>query len=355
MATKAEKEAFEARQAKMREIKGVTKEQRQKQKDKTILQSRILADLGLLALSALPVGAVIRGGQLIYRGLKGAKAMAAVRKVLAASKKAAKSRKDYRPSTQALADAGKRLKKVAEVRKKVKESKEKPATTTKKPQDKPKEQPKTQTTTAKKPQEQPKRLTQQPKKIPKKKPGTAVTVTKPKPKPKTTSQPKSMKKADVVSSTTRTPKKVTGPAKPKKTLTKKQKAAIAAAVIAGGAAGVKIATTKKPAEADPTPKKRTPKGGYVRPKPPGSGKKITSVIVTDEKGPDKSIPKAGKRASNRTSISAGPNTGFGLKGNIFPSNAKERRELMAKFGGTGSRAARAAMAGTQGNIKKKKS
>jgi len=350
MATKAEKEAFEARQAKMREIKGVTKEQRQKQKDKTILQSRILADLGLLALSALPVGAVIRGGQLIYRGLKGAKAMAAVRKVLAASKKAAKSRKDYKPAT---ATKPKAQTKPATTTKP--KAQTKPATTTKKPQDKPKEQPKTQTTTAKKPQEQPKRLTQQPKKIPKKKPGTAVTVTKPKPKPKTTSQPKSMKKADVVSSTTRTPKKVTGPAKPKKTLTKKQKAAIAAAVIAGGAAGVKIATTKKPAEADPTPKKRTPKGGYVRPKPPGSGKKITSVVGTGETGPDKSLPKAGKRASNRTSISAGPNTGFGLKGNIFPSNAKERRELMAKFGGTGSRAAKAAMAGTQGNIKKKKS
>jgi len=337
MATKAEKEAFEARQAKMREIKGVTKEQRQKQKDKTILQSRILADLGLLALSALPVGAVIRGGQLIYRGLKGAKAMAAVRKVLAASKKAAKSRKDYKPATATKPKA-----------------QTKPATTTKKPQDKPKEQPKTQTTTAKKPQEQPKRLTQQPKKIPKKKPGTAVTVTKPKPKPKTTSQPKSMKKADVVSSTTRTPKKVTGPAKPKKTLTKKQKAAIAAAVITGGAAVTKIATTKKPAEAvTKTKTKKRP----VRPKPDQSirPKKTKPVVGTGETGPDKSMPKAGKRASNRTSISAGPNTGFGLKGNIFPSNAKERRELMAKFGGTGSRAAKAAMAGTQGNLKKKKS
>ena len=286
----------------------------------------ILADLAFLGITGGLIGA---GGKLVYRGLKGAQAMAAARKAIDTARRAAKSRKDYKPATATKP-----------------KTQTKPATTAKKPQDKPKEQPK--------------KLTQQPKKIPKKKPGTAVTVTKPTPKPKRTAQPKTkeMKKANVVSSTTRTPKKVTGPAKPapkpKKTLTKKQKAAIAAAVITGGAAGVKIATTKKPAEADPTPKKRTPKGGYVRPKPPGSGKKITSVVGTGETGPDKSMPKAGKRASNRTNISAGPNTGFGLKGNIFPSNAKERRELMAKFGGTGSRAAKAAMAGTQGNIKRKK-
>ena len=301
-----------------------------KRKGEASVVDKILLDLGITALSFLPAGAIIRGGQLIYRGLKGARAMAAARK--------------------ALADAGKRLKKQGDAAKSRKEYK--PATTTK-----PKAEAKPATTT-KKPKEQPK-LTQQPKKIPKKKPGTAVTVTKPAPKPKRTAQPKTkdMKKADVTATATRTPKKVTGPAKPapkpKKTLTKKQKAAIAAAVITGGAAVTKIATTKKPAEADPTPKKKRP----VRPKADQSirPKKITSVVGTDETGPDKSMPKAGKRASNRTSISAGPNTGFGLKGNIFPSNAKERRELMAKFGGTGSRAAKAAMAGTQGNIKRKKS
>jgi len=300
-----------------------------KRKGEAGLVDKILLDLGITALSFLPAGAVIRGGQLIYRGLKGARAMAAARKALAASKKASKTE----PAT-----------KVREAVTKPK-TQTKPATTAKKPQDKPKEQPK--------------KLTQQPKRMPKKKPGTAVTVTKPTPKPKRTAQPKpkEMKKADVVSSTTRTPKKVTGPAKPtpkpKKTLTKKQKAAIAAAVITGGAAGVKIATTKKPAEAVPT---TTPKKRPVKPKPDQSirPKKPKPVVGTGETGPDTSMPKAGKRASNRTSISAGPNTGFGLKGNIFPRDAKERRELMAKFGGTGSRAAKAAMAGTQGNIKRKK-
>ena len=305
-----------------KKVQGMSSSQLQSYKKQQIsagkTQLAILAELAALGLTGGLIGV---GGKLVYRGLKGARAMAAARKAIDTAKKAAKSRKDY-----------------------------KPATATK---------PKTQTkpaTTAKKPKEQPK-LTQQPKRMPKKKPGTAV-ATRPASKPQTTTQRKPMKQADVTASTTRTPKKVTGPAKPapkpKKTLTKKQKAAIAAAVITGGAAVTKIATTKKPAEAvTKTKTKKRP----VRPKPDQSirPKKTKPVVGTGETGPDKSMPKAGKRASNRTSISAGPNTGFGPKGNIFPSNAKERRELMAKFGGTGSRAAKAAMAGTQGNLKKKKS
>jgi len=332
MATKAEKEAFEARQARMREIKGVTKEQRQKQKDKTIQQSRILADLGLLALSALPAGAVIRGGQLIYRGLKGAKAMAAVRKALAASKKADKSRKDYKPATTTKPKA-----------------ESKPATTTKKPK------------------EQPKKLTQQPKKIPKKQPGTAV-ATRSASKPQTTTQRKPMKQADVTATATRTPKKVTGPAKPapkpKKTLTKKQKAAIAAAVITGGAAVTKIATTKKPAEAVPTPKRGVTGDMSDRQKQRQVTKVAKKPKPTTDRNKDglkkRTTPPLGGVSDKRTSISAGPNTGFGPKGNIFPSGRTKaektasRKRLMDKYGGTGSAAAKAAAAGTQGNLKKKK-
>ena len=56
----------------------------------------------------------------------------------------------------------------------------------------------------------------------------------------------------------------------------------------------------------------------------------------------------------RTNITAGGNVGFGLKGNIFASSEEDRKRLMAKFGGTGSAAARAAMKGTQGNIAKSK-
>jgi len=70
-------------------------------------------------------------------------------------------------------------------------------------------------------------------------------------------------------------------------------------------------------------------------------KKLTENIVS---------PKGVKR----TNITAGGTTGFGPKGNIFASNDKERKRLMAKYGGTGSAAAKAAAKGTQGNLKKKK-
>ena len=54
----------------------------------------------------------------------------------------------------------------------------------------------------------------------------------------------------------------------------------------------------------------------------------------------------------RTNITASKNTGFGPKGNIFPSSEADRKRLMALYGGTGSRAAAAAARGTQGNLKK---
>jgi hypothetical protein len=52
----------------------------------------------------------------------------------------------------------------------------------------------------------------------------------------------------------------------------------------------------------------------------------------------------------KTNITSGGNTGFGAKGNVFVSSEKRRKELMDKFGGTGSAAAKAAMRGTQGNM-----
>ena len=53
-------------------------------------------------------------------------------------------------------------------------------------------------------------------------------------------------------------------------------------------------------------------------------------------------------------ITAGPNVGFGPKGNQFPKDAADRRRLMAMYGGTGSAAAKAAAQGKQGNLKKGK-
>jgi len=57
---------------------------------------------------------------------------------------------------------------------------------------------------------------------------------------------------------------------------------------------------------------------------------------------------AKKGATKR--ISAGPNTGFGPKGNIFPGSSEERAAYMKMYGGTGSAAAKAAAAGKQGNM-----
>ena len=71
-------------------------------------------------------------------------------------------------------------------------------------------------------------------------------------------------------------------------------------------------------------------------------KKSTTPIVKKETL--KSKPR------KKTNITAGGNTGFGAKGNVFVSSEKRRKELMDKYGGTGSKAAKAAMAGTQGNM-----
>jgi len=70
----------------------------------------------------------------------------------------------------------------------------------------------------------------------------------------------------------------------------------------------------------------------------------------DQKTPRKPAPKAVPKET--TNFDAGKNTGFGPKGNIFPSSPEERKALMIMYGGTGSKAGKAAIAGTQGNIAK---
>ena len=57
-----------------------------------------------------------------------------------------------------------------------------------------------------------------------------------------------------------------------------------------------------------------------------------------------------KKAEPSKVISAGSNTGFGPKGNIFPGSAAERAAYMKMYGGTGSAAANAAAKGKQGNM-----
>tara|TARA_R100000005_G_C4967091_1_gene181476 strand:- start:883 stop:1131 length:249 start_codon:yes stop_codon:yes gene_type:complete len=68
--------------------------------------------------------------------------------------------------------------------------------------------------------------------------------------------------------------------------------------------------------------------------------------------PKAKTPNTKKMPPKGRPITAGPNVGFGPKGNIFPKDAADRRRLMAKYGGTGSAAARAAAQGKQGNLKK---
>jgi hypothetical protein len=92
------------------------------------------------------------------------------------------------------------------------------------------------------------------------------------------------------------------------------------------------------------------------PKKTDSKPKVTKTKVEKPKmKPDSAKPKGKQNIVKsppikRTNITAGGNVGFGPKGNIFASSEKRRKELMEKYGGTGSAAARAAMKGTQGNM-----
>jgi len=109
----------------------------------------------------------------------------------------------------------------------------------------------------------------------------------------------------------------------------KKPLALGAGVAAGSTAllsGSKKSPAKKP-QAMPKPRPKNIK--------PTAPKKVTQNVAPKMK---------------RTNITAGKNTGFGPKGNIFASSEKRRKELMEKYGGTGSAAAKAAAQGTQGNM-----
>lgn len=85
----------------------------------------------------------------------------------------------------------------------------------------------------------------------------------------------------------------------------------------------------------------------------GSNKPKVAPKATPKAMPKSSGPStrgSSKKGASKV-ITAGPNTGFGPKGNIFPRNSEQRKELMKKYGGTGSAAAKAAAAGKQGNLK----
>lgn len=160
-----------------------------------------------------------------------------------------------------------------------------------------------------------------------------------------------------------TPKKKAVPNKTKPAAKKSsavKKAAGAAAALAAVTAMIDKAKDKK-ATASAAPKAK-PKMPLTKPKDiPGKSGPIktkkapsrTEMGSAAGKPPKRSTrpPLGGPSAGGKKkAISAGANTGFGPKGNMFPGSAKERAAYMLMYGGTGSAAAKAAMAGKQGNI-----
>mgnify|MGYP007077387698 CR=1 FL=1 len=83
----------------------LSKEEQQKK------AKEILKILGISALSLLPGGAVIRGGMLVYKGLKGARAIAAAKKAIQAQKaqssvQTTRTMKNITPKSKQIADKG---------------------------------------------------------------------------------------------------------------------------------------------------------------------------------------------------------------------------------------------------------
>ena len=161
-------------------------------------------------------------------------------------------------------------------------------------------------------------------------------------------KPKDMKMAQ------RNDKRISGSAaKPNKSK------AVRNAIIAGTALGAGYLATR---DGDKSSSAGT---GYSGPLPKSKPSKPTKrkdlgtvkarkVTPQKEDAPAKSSGPSTRGSNKRGAtkvISAGPNTGFGPKGNIFPGSAAERAGYMKMYGGTGSAAAKAAAAGKQGDLK----
>ena len=271
--------------------------------------AKIIATMAELGLTGGVIGA---GGKLVYKGIKGARAMAEARKAIAAAKKAQQAKKT------------------------------KPAASAK---------PKTETG----------RTTVMPKK------SRSVTTTT-RTSPKTTTQPKKPMKRVQGTDRPSAKKAVKSPPKApaKKGLTKAQKLAILGGVAITGA-GIVDRTTSKKDEAKASTLK-TKEGGPGRKAGEGKTKPKASYQPANagrRKGPQYQPGNAGSKnrksgagaspdkakegaKQKRTNISASKNTGFGPGGTLFPSSDADRKRLMKIWGGTGSKAAAAAKDGSQG-------
>jgi len=150
---------------------------------------------------------------------------------------------------------------------------------------------------------------------------------------------------------TRNDKRITGP-KPGKRGSALGPTA-AAALIAGMTATMD--GDKKPSASTRTSSMPTPKSKPSKPTKRVDLGTVKARRVTPQKDAPAKSSGPSTRGSNKRGatkvISAGPNTGFGPKGNIFPGSAAERAGYMKMYGGTGSAAAKAAAAGKQGDMK----
>jgi len=158
-------------------------------------------------------------------------------------------------------------------------------------------------------------------------------------------KPKGMKNA------TRNDKRLTGPKPGKRGSTLIPNATTA--LIAGMAAGT--GGDKKPSAAGTKYSGPTPKSKPSKPTKSVDLGTVKARRMTPQKDAPAKSSGPSTRASNKRGatkvISAGPNTGFGPKGNIFPGSSEERAGYMKMYGGTGSAAAKAAAAGKQGDMK----
>jgi len=101
------------------------------------------------------------------------------------------------------------------------------------------------------------------------------------------------------------------------------------------------------------PKKTTPRAGGPSTRGSAKPKSVRELEAMKKRRASGPSTRSGAKRGATKIITAGKNTGFGPKGNIFPKNAADRERLMKLYGGTGSAAAKAAAAGKQGTLAKK--
>ena len=265
--------------------------------------NEILKALGITALTALPAGAAIRAGVLIYKGLKGARAVSAARKAIQA-KKAGKPALSAPKSQAALPSPKTGVSTTGTGSRAVKS------------------------------------------------PGTGVQQIR-----QANGKRKTMKTVQGTN-TTRKPAQLSGPTRIQSQGSKTKAGTAAFQLLEDDIKklvkdrGIQKSFATPDTKKTMPPKKKSPSLPAKKPKRIDLGT-VTARKVTPQKDTRKKETK--KKETKKTAptkvITAGGNTGFGAKGNQFAGGAEERRILMKYYGGTGSKAARAAKEGKQGKLK----